>query len=245
MNRKALLEHLKVNFYPLLVVIIVIIIQKLFYSKRYRGDSEWIYWVLILLAFAWGMRKSINPLKRYFGTEKSKKDTLSQDIVNAGLGNTDSLYAMALRYQKGDNVEKDIKRANEILLQLANNGHGLSQNAIGLSYLADKQHADEALNWFQKAAENQVDQAFTEIAKIKMKEKSEDSTKQAFDMLAKASQLGNNEGTYLLSLMYLKGQGVSMDRRKGLELLNNAAKKGYSMAIDYMAEILDGKMSFD
>ena len=56
--------------------------------------------------------------------------------------------------------------------------------------------------------------------------------KKAFSYYSLAAERGDNRGQYNLSLCYLKGRGVAVDRNKAKYWLEQSAKQGIQDAID-------------
>jgi TPR repeat protein len=65
------------------------------------------------------------------------------------------------------------------------------------------------------------------------------STKKAAKIWKRASELGNVEAMALLGSLYVKGDGVKLDRKKAIQLLRTSADGGYANAQYHLSKELN------
>ncbi|WP_010654575.1 SEL1-like repeat protein [Fluoribacter dumoffii] len=144
---------------------------------------------------------------------------LNKSVAN---GNPQAITRLGELYLEGKLVEKDEKKAEELLKKAAE--QGFAPALVGLGELALEQNQkDQALKWFNQAANQHNDEAYLDLAHIYLQPKSPVyDPKTAFMWTLKAAQNGSPQGKRELAAMYQKGIGVEADPNLAQQWINLA-----------------------
>lgn len=160
------------------------------------------------------------------------------------LGNREATSKLAHMYEHGEGVNIDYIKAYDLYHQAAINGEAYSQYKTGYILLHSgviEKNVEEAFKWLLNAADQNIKQAQTEVAKLILsKDKLELSEKKiAIEWLEKASANNESEATYLLGEYYLKGIPgiITANEKKGLELLQKSADLNCVKAMNRLGRI--------
>lgn len=133
---------------------------------------------------------------------------LNKSVMN---GNLSALTTLANLYIDGKLVDKNEEKGVELLNQAAAKGFVPAMISLGKLALTQNQTA-QALEWLNKAGNENDDAAYLEIAQVYLQEKSPIyDPKTAFLWVLKAAQNGFPQGKRELAEMYQKGVGVNAD----------------------------------
>ena len=129
-------------------------------------------------------------------------------------------------YQRGSYIEA----LNGFYL-LAKNGDAQSQFNVGLMYAKGKgakQDSSKAIEWYTKAAQQNVPQAQYNLAKLyhDMGSKDPHAIEQAIHWYEKAAQNGIKEAYNNLGVIYLQGKGVPKDISRAFAYFQKSAEMG-------------------
>lgn len=111
-------------------------------------------------------------------------------------------------------------------LQEAKQGNSNAQFDVAAMYhngRGVKPDLSKALEWYNKAAEQDNPKAVSRLKLIA-------ANKDRFDKTLAQAEKGDAESQYKLGKMYTEGVGVSIDRAKATEAFENAANQGYAKA---------------
>ncbi len=130
--------------------------------------------------------------------------------------------------------EVDISR----LQQGAASGNAYDQLNLGAAYdngIGVSRDIDQALYWYQKAAEQGVAEAQFNLAHLLVEQ--EMSATVAAEWMRKAAEQGMVDAEYLMGVIYAEGIGVEPDREEALSWLQKAAGKGHTEAEGLLKEM--------
>ena len=145
---------------------------------------------------------------------------------------------------------RDLTQALDWCQRAADQGFVAAQANLGVLY-ALLRRPDLAVQWWQKAAEQEDPEACYNLALAYMKGEGVDKDpQQAFPLLVAAAEAGVTAAQSKLGLMYVMGQGVSLDAVEGHKWLFLAAANGdpaaqvnlaRSRSLCTTAQILEGE----
>lgn len=148
---------------------------------------------------------------------------------------TDSITIMnlyqGLDYMLGnDSLEIDYKEAVKYLKKAADEGEFTSQFFLARIYeiggYGIQQNIQKAFHWYEKSAENGLDEAMVYYGLLIMKNEGNPANyKKGVDLFRSAADQGNLKGMYCLGYMYLKGLGIEQDYSKAFPLFYSAASQ--------------------
>ena len=124
------------------------------------------------------------------------------------------------------------------LQQQAKAGDATAQLNLGAAYdhaIGVKRDIDQALHWYQKAAEQGLAEAQFNLAHLLVAE--EISAVAAAEWMHRAAAQGMTDAEYLLGVIYAEGIGVEMDSGKARLWLKKAAAKGHDEAQRMLKEM--------
>lgn len=125
----------------------------------------------------------------------------------------------------------------QAIRKLAEKGDAWSQLNLGAAYdngLGVKRDVDQALYWYQKAAEQGLAQAQFNLAHLLVSE--EISTVAAAEWMQKAAEQDMPDAQYLMGVIYSEGIGVDVDDDKAVMWLKKAIAHGQKEAEKYLKE---------
>lgn len=116
-------------------------------------------------------------------------------------------------------------------------GDAYAQLNLGAAYdnaPAAERDIEQAIHWYQRAAEQGVAEAQFNLAHLLVEE--EISASAAAEWMQKAAEQGMADAQYLLGVIYAEGIGVEMDDTKAKLWLKRAIAKGHEEAAQFMAD---------
>ncbi len=126
----------------------------------------------------------------------------------------------------------------ESLQQGAAAGNAYDQLNLGAAYdngIGVERDIDQALQWYQRAAEQGVAEAQFNLAHLLVTE--ELSSVAAAEWMLKAAEQGMVDAEYLMGVIYAEGIGVESDRNEARIWLQKAADKGHVEATNFLQEM--------
>lgn len=125
----------------------------------------------------------------------------------------------------------------EALRAQAESGDANAQLNLGAAYdsaPAAERDVEQALHWYQLAAEQGLAEAQFKLAHLLVEE--EISASAAAEWMHKAAEQGMVDAQYLLGVIYAEGLGVEMDDAKAQIWLERAIAQGQEEAAQFMAD---------
>jgi uncharacterized protein len=174
------------------------------------------------------------PLQNHDGEEK--KDSKIEEAI------TLCQYSVALYYQSGNGVEKDLEEAVIWAHRAAVRGCVEAQFFLGCIYTNGEeieQNQDLALSWFRKAAGEGLADAQYQLALHYMEESSpEHDLDLAIEWCRKSAEQGYEFAQHSLGVYYLKGNGVERDLLQAKHWLSLAAEQGVEESKDILSSLI-------
>lgn len=141
-------------------------------------------------------------------------------------GDASAQYELAMAYDAGHGVQKDLSKAAHWCLKAAEQGHAAAQNCIGSMYqFGDGVVQDEAvaLSWYEKAVAQDYGEAYTNLGYMYDLGKgvSQDRTR-AVELYLKGAEKGSLNAMLNVGISYWKGAGVSIDKIEAFKWLDLA-----------------------
>jgi uncharacterized protein len=181
-------------------------------------------------------RNYLNGINGY-RKDEMKAFTLLNQAANAG--DAEGQYWLGWQYLKGLGVQPNKAKAFELFLLSANKGNDIdSQWILGQMYhYGDGITKDkgQAINWLQKAAEQNHVEAQIMLAKVYHDE--DKNYPLALKWISKAAYQNNAEAQYDLGLMYALGQGVPQSYGNAFDWYQKAAAQGNKEAQTNLAHM--------
>lgn len=158
--------------------------------------------------------------------------------------NPESLYQMALNYEKGENgFIKSLEKAAQCYLKAAELGHVESQKKVGWCYQNGNgvnQSWEQALKWYIKASDNGNAWASAQLGWMYFVGKGcKLDRDKAFEYYMKGAEGGNAYAQMEVGDCYIYGNGVNRNERLGKEWLLKAANSNYLPAQCRLGRFLD------
>ena len=210
--------------------------SKLWYAKAYAGfvameeasaDDKLYYRLGSMNMTGTGTEVNLDKARYYF--EKA-----------AELGNADALYGLGKLYLKPEFPDYDPAKAMEYLGESAVKGNAFAKYQLGKllcqGELAPKDIV-RGLPLLEELAEHGVTFASYIAGKVYLKEEGWQDIKKAILYFRQAAEDGNSFAEYQLGRIYYFGNGVRVDREKGLEYLKEAASHGNEYAANLLQAI--------
>lgn len=158
----------------------------------------------------------------------------------AELGNADALYGLGRLFLKPEFPDYDPAKAVEYLEESAAKGNAFAKYQLGKllcqGELLPKDVA-RGLPLLEELAENGVTFASYIAGKVYLKEEGWQDIKKAILYFRQAAEDGNSFAEYQLGRIYYFGNGVRVDREKGLEYLKESAAHGNEYAANLLQTI--------
>jgi len=135
------------------------------------------------------------------------------------------LFSEGLRFEHGEVVPKDIQKAIELFERASEKGNADAMYTLGVLYEKGEdvpKDINQAIKWYRRASEKGNRDAQYVVGLIDW----DGTGLLTHKELERASELGNGDAMYALGLIYEKGDGVSKDIKKAVELFRNASEKG-------------------
>ena len=179
------------------------------------NDPEGQYLYAKALCFGLGTKKS--PEKAVEWAKKSAEQNCAAGV---------NLLAVCLL--NGWGVEKNFAKAVEKFNRAIALGDVRAiANLAGCYMKGDgvSKDVDRAIEMYKEAASAGVTYAMNELGRYYRKQKDGSS---AFMWFSLSDELGDDDGRLLLGICYVEGYGCKMDYKKGKEIFESLADKGYS-----------------
>lgn len=163
----------------------------------------------------------------YYGEDTTKNDDKAFECFKlaADLGNARSQYMLHWFYFS-DGKYTDYKLGKEYIEKAAEAGDILAQKKLGRLYVSEKYgFADDNkfFEWMMEAAKQQDAEAERIVAGAYMNQVgTEKNVSEALQWYERAVEHGDGQAAYELAELYISGDYVSQDTKKGIELLNKA-----------------------
>jgi TPR repeat protein len=155
-------------------------------------------------------------------------------------GDVKAQFNVALMLDFGFGVKKDTQEAMKWYHKAANAHHGPSQYNLAKHYdmnaLTDASAETKAKIWYEKACENEMAKACTNLALLYYNggKNSKKDTPKAIEYFLKGSEFGDSKANLNLGIIYGWGEGSIQDRLKAYSYLKDALKSGESKANEYL-----------
>lgn len=141
-------------------------------------------------------------------------------------GDASAQYELAMAYDNGRGVEKNLPQAAHWCLKAAEQGHAAAQNCIGSMYqYGDGVTLDEAAaaSWYEKAAAQDHGEAYTNLGYMYDLGKGVPQDRaRAIQLYLKGADKGSLNAMLNLGISYWKGTGVAADRVEAFKWLDVA-----------------------
>lgn len=142
----------------------------------------------------------------------------------------DDTYGLAISYDKGRGVDRDVVRAAQYYRKASDAGHLLATVKLGLCFekgLGVRKSIKTAASLFSRASDAGCGQGMIELGRLHERGIGVvESPERAVTLYRKAAAAGFPEGERCLGQCYLEGFGVKEDPKKAIELLESARKRG-------------------
>lgn len=164
----------------------------------------------------------------------------------AKLGNSNTQFNLAERYDNGQGVAHNFDEAFKWYLKSAEHGHAKAQFKIGVLYESGQSASgqgipkdiDAAYKWYRKSAEQGYPPAQVQLGwLINSGLGAQQNFKEVIYWTRKAADQGYADAQYLLGWRYLFGKRVSQDFYAAEFWLNKAAQQGHGPAQHFLGAI--------
>ena len=145
------------------------------------------------------------------------------------LGSADALYGLGKLYLKPEFSEYDPEKAVEYLGQAAAKDNAFARYQLGKLFCQGKlvqKDIARGLPLLEELAEAGVTSAAYIAGKVYLNEEGWKDVQKAIRCFHMAAEDGNSYAEYQLGKIYYFGNGIRVDREKGLEYLNRSAAHG-------------------
>ena len=158
-------------------------------------------------------------------------------------GDVKAQFNLALMLDLGLGIKKDEKEALKWYYKAANAKHGPSQYNLAKHYDlvsgTDIGAATKAKVWYEKACENEVAKACTNLGLLYYNGSKDikKDTQKAIEFLVKGAEFGDTKADLNLGLIYGWGENAIQDRLKAYGYLKEALTSGESEANEYLERL--------
>jgi eukaryotic-like serine/threonine-protein kinase len=179
------------------------------------------------------------------GLPKSYLDALSLYLKAAQQDRPDAQYRLGYMYERGLGTERDVPRAVKYYRSAASHDYPDAENVLGALYATGAegvpQDADEAVIWYQKAADQGLAKAQKNLGDMYFFGRGVDRDyKQAMLWYAKAAEQNFADAQFRLGYMNEKGLGTDVSNQAAIELYQKAVRNG-SVEAQRALDRLNGK----
>ena len=130
---------------------------------------------------------------------------------------------IAMMYYHGHGMEKNVAKAKQMLLPLAQKGDMAAEQDLGYIHLGEKEY-QQAIQWYVKSAEQGNSSSYNDLGYMYLEgEGVNKDYDKALNYFTKAIELGSISSKSHLGRMYENGWGVKKDIPKALALIREAA----------------------
>ena len=205
-------------------------------SKGYNNGAGFIMMNFMLLSYLEnndGCSACISLLKRATKSENftTPDDILSELRKKAELGDQEAMLNLIskLSFNYGHNNDEDLNNeANHWIEIAANLGNVEAQFEFANVLIYEKNEKEKGLEWLKTSARNGNPKARHNLA---ISYYSLEDYENAFYWMEQASNVGHIAAKRKLGIFYYNGNGVSVDKEKGILLVQEAADLGDEEAI--------------
>ncbi|MBN2767808.1 MAG: sel1 repeat family protein [Campylobacterales bacterium] len=175
--------------------------------------------------------------------QKEYKSAYEIYLKLAKEGNVKAQFNLALMLDFGFGVNKDEKEAMKWYYKAANSHHGPSQYNLAKHYdldsSTDASAATKAKIWYEKACENEMAKACTNLALLYYNgnKNFKKNNQKAIEFFTKGSEFGDETANINLGLIYGWGESDLQDKLKAYNYLKEAIKSGEPKAGEYMERL--------
>lgn len=156
-----------------------------------------------------------------------------------------AFFPLSDLYERGVGVERDLKKADELLRQAAEFGEPQAQLKIARYYLtgafgrAFPQDYRAALDWFRRAASHGVAEAEYEVGVRYEQNEGVDAPDMnlAIASYLKAAEMGFAPAQHRMGQIYLYGQSVNQNLREARRWFAAAAEQGHAAAAKHVEKL--------
>ena len=178
-----------------------------------------------------GHAEACYRIGRYYNFEKNdKRESVRWYTMAAERGNAAAMNDLAIRYERGEGVEKNPQKAFQWYQKAAEKGNVMAQTNMGVCYgtgLGVAQDYAEAAKWYQKAAEAGSASAQHFLATYYSKGRGvEQNLEQAAYWYRKSAEQGHAVSQYNMGLYYKQGKGVPQSYSEAVKWFQKAADQG-------------------
>lgn len=167
----------------------------------------------------------------------------AENMPKAEAGEAEAMRIVAICYQTGTGVAKDMRKAWEWYGKSAAAGDVEAQYVIGTLYrdgTGTKKNDKEAAYWFRKAASHGHTGALINIARQFAEGRGVlKDYRIAAENYWRAAERGSAEGAYCFASMLSSGTGVDKDLPRALKYYNQAAEHRYKDAAERAKKLSD------
>ncbi len=180
----------------------------------------------------------------------SAQSAYKKYIKAAKKGDAQAQCRIGICYSKGEDVEKDEKKAVNWWSKAAEQGHAISQQLLGRAYEVGKgvsKDPSQAVYWYRKSADQGNIVAKLLLALFYMKDKGgqkdyvqavywcrktveQGKTEDQIEVQAKVQAEAQAEAQYLLGMCYSNGYGLDKDVVQAFNWYRKAAEQGHAGA---------------
>lgn len=176
-------------------------------------------------------KDSVMAIKLYLKSiEKGNAGLLKQRLEYADHKDNFNCVLVALCYQNGTGMGKDLQKATQYWETAAKNNSADAQRELAFALQRAKKTNDAAL-WFKKAADNGDIPSAYQYGKIQLAGKTADQDKQGgIIYLLKAAENGHIQAQCDLGTLYYQGNGVAKDMHTAVQWFMKSARQGWPLA---------------
>lgn len=187
------------------------------------------------------------------GCEVNHEEAYNYAIKSAACDNVIGKAWVGFYLLRGEVVEKDIQRSEQLLLESANLGFSMAQHEIGLLYLyinPTRKNICKGLQYLEEAAYNYHNRSITLLGDIcrvgQIPFKDENGTvshiefsipNRGFKYFQMAANNGDGHGLFVVATMYKNGEGVNRNINEANNYYRMAFYSGYKRVIDELNEL--------
>ena len=226
------------------IIMLIISISAIF--LLINNNEEKIYIISEFNCLALDKIEDCTKLGLYFSTKENPNYQKAINYYNIGIKHNDrnSQNNLGSLYQRGEGIEKDLKKAKELFNLSANQGNHLAQYNLGLMYKNGdgvKKDIYEAIKWFNLSA-NQGNVLSQNNLGVIYSQDNFKNYKEAAILFEKASNQNYVLAKINLANLYYEGNGVEKNVKKAVAILNKEAKLGNMIAISNLETICKTNM---
>lgn len=156
-------------------------------------------------------------------------------------GDVNAIFALGMMHLDGRGVVRDPVRAEVLLQQAADKGHGLASFNLALTLLASgtTENLAKAITLLRVAEKQEVGDAQHALAVLMLQGTGmEQDVEGGADMMARAAANGSLAGEVEFAILQFTGRGIGRDERAAARGFARAAARGNAIAQNRLARIL-------